>query len=396
MGLITYNADTLTITVSGFISTEPCTLDDIVDADSANGWGVFSKLGGYLYRSTARIRLESGWVKDNNKHLVIEGATLASPILDIVGTWQFGDEYSDRLGKDGGSITIACDNGANPHIQLDGQLRLFGCQLADISPSYYGISGSGLFTAYCSIICGLNPYVEVDFNYCKHSRFYLYYGTRGKITNHRMFDTYGILWNTGNLTFENVVQSGGSGLRFLVSTNYEVTDLTYDALITWFHYDHVHTLKFYNTCKFAVCDSNGDLLPGATLTFEDTQGNVQVAGTDNSGYTERIKLLVNTVTGYQGEQDITTHIPYKLTVSKPGYTTRIEYLYIDKRIELETITLKTDDTSLTDLMASLQTHRAITEKHELLLKPWVADNRRRLTRLVVKDKLKLTDRLTMR
>jgi hypothetical protein len=47
-------------------------------------------------------------------------------------------------------------------------------------------------------------------------------------------------------------------------------------------------------------------------------------------------------------------------------------------------------------MASLQTHRAITEKHELLLKPWVADNRRRLTRLVVKDKLKLADRLTMR
>ena len=72
MGLITYNPDEKKITISGFTNTEPCTFEDIYQADITNGWGVFTKFGDRNYKTNAKLLFKYCYFTDNYATLLME------------------------------------------------------------------------------------------------------------------------------------------------------------------------------------------------------------------------------------------------------------------------------------------------------------------------------------
>ncbi len=57
---ITYDSDTNTITVSGYLGANPCTFSDVWQADQGSGWGVVGRQGTCQFLLGCKLQIGDG------------------------------------------------------------------------------------------------------------------------------------------------------------------------------------------------------------------------------------------------------------------------------------------------------------------------------------------------
>ena len=173
------------------------------------------------------------------------------------------------------------------------------------------------------------------------------------------------------------------------------------------------------TFNLLVQNKNGYGVAGATVKLYDKDDNLLFEDqTDGFGRlsTKEVKVRLyeppDGWTGWYNSSDPKVdYNPFRLVVEHEDYFTAEFTVSINSKVDWLCV-LTSEPVGLDELRNELNAHRNATEgllqktfdntqicindKYGLLLKPPLAGGTRRLTRLVVKDKLKLTDRLTMR
>ncbi len=114
--MISYNAGTNTILVTGYSLLTPCNFTDIYNADVAGGWGVVSKQGTNQFHFTVKLQIGDGsintWFADIKKGIRFSGAITTDwqNLIDIKtsGHFRIGEVVDDakKITKHGCSIFV--------------------------------------------------------------------------------------------------------------------------------------------------------------------------------------------------------------------------------------------------------------------------------------------------
>jgi len=235
---ITYNPSTNIITVTGFSSSDPCTFEDIYQADVNNGWGVVSKQEEQYIINCGLVigdGTTSTWFFDSEKQALfkvanvpIEGTTRykATCLVKSYANMKLGLEYdiTNRIGWKGCHLKLDVSDAFGLIAQGSGNLYLYNCCL-HASHAYGNGSNSwgghnGQLVVWDSTINGglyiATPHHDLNRatpHHEGHGNGYLVSLSSVTIDNPRVFGCYGT-YNGAFVFFK------GSGISVTVKNSY--------------------------------------------------------------------------------------------------------------------------------------------------------------------------------
>jgi len=338
-----------TILVTGYNSEETaCSFTDISDADTAGGWGRFTKQGDSQFYLNCYLT-----IGDNETATYFIDISKQITIADKLMTYQGHNPIHIKKG----SYFILGE-------LLDAEKRTTrnGCDILSEESllaigSSYTIYGNGVTSNNWGFLrfysCTFRGRITVG--YASYSYFYncffdeaitgMIYGCYlsnvqfenassyviGSPTNAQLIQDIHIR-NCGGMTYP----SGTSGLVrdvVIVDTS-KVARLNFNRILyahnvtcdNWTFYWYLPTTAIcyrYYSFDLKVQNINQEAISGATVTIVDVNGDA-IAGspftTDANGDIAQQDILYGT---YEQSDDLILKSPYTVTISKPGYKTRV-------------------------------------------------------------------------
>jgi len=382
---ITYDAGSNTITVvgdadCGDLESNPCTFEDIYQADQSNGWGKVSKPAEHTYIIDCFIVIGNGstetYFADENKQVNFRAENFCTSNGQKI--LRATSHTHIRFGKVIDEDTKATGNGCQFIIQNDvsywlnflfsyGQVELYSTSV--ILTDRHDIMGGCLSTSYNSRIW--NCIFENSYHFAfTRSTDIFNLTVINSSTFLRRPDATTVVNHCVGLSCSKGVwfQGAGGSVKDVygrkISYAFYLTDLDEndtDCYIINGDFDSwksrwksvVPERKVFRqyTVNLKVVDRNGNPIEGANVVLKDKDGNVVFSETTNS----EGKIPEQTVTygyyqregdGYYNHDDIfTSYSPHTLTISHQNYPSREFKFTLDKKIDW-TIALKDKPTSV--------------------------------------------------
>ena len=443
MGTITYDSAANKIIVSDYDPSTYVTLEDIYQADVSGGWGVVDKIGDLIYRFHCRLKIkDSNFWERNKVWAFVNGIVNPSDKLLVECQYSQNTSYYFRLGEITNLEQRTCKNGCiivNEEKDVSNNVTLFKWFIWG-TDTVIDILATTFKSPYSQ-----DPVVATDTNDYGTIRFWNVYTETNGFQILCLPDIAG-LWGSGSVNTnedtERVFLSGlaqgiwapkylrnvtlrncGKLCTVADQTNVKCINVDSNTWLIEFRdwagpglYGNVSEIY---TLDLLVQNKNGYGVAGATVKLYDKDDNLLFEDqTDGFGRlsTKEVKVRLyeppDGWTGwYNSSEPKVDYNPFRLVVEHEDYFTAEFTVSINSKVDWLCV-LTSEPVGLDELRNELNAHRNATEgllqktfdntqicindKYGLLLKPPLAGGTRRLTRLVVKDKLKLTDRLTMR
>lgn len=392
---ITYDSGTNTITVVGFTEDNPCTFEDIYQADVNNGWGVVNKQNDKQYVINAKLRIGDGstetWFKDIKCHAVITPAESDALYVDNNSTFQLGEKDENGNPYNGCAFFIPNYEGDTPFYGYDnGAWRLYDSII--YYPAFLYLWSRGAVPPTHEII---------------GCRFIKFMGMRiageNSVVKDTVFHADSKSWSMVGLTFKGALKEVSNiysykmmyglyfspmyGLSDAVVTGLKVRDCEYAIRIygeyenyslylinpdidDWnIRWESVSTdaNKVYRQYTFdvKVTDKDGNPLSGATVEVWDKFGNKVVTTMTGGDGSIPTQIVTYGYYAYPTGNTLNSYSPHKVRISKYGYKTIEFYIEVNKPINL-IIPLNAELRSIDDVYNLLDKH----DKKMMALK-WV-------------------------
>lgn len=323
VGVVTYNAGTNIITITGGTVSVPVTLEDVYNADVSGGWGVVFQTSYNQYLLTACFQVGDGstatYFKERFTEIMFENCSFASDSVIIRvknnAVFQLGSVISAtyKTSYEGCSLGVRCYNSSmdmyHKHLlvtESGSTVYLYSCHLWAGYPRYL-IEGSGkivawncLFADRCTWylpVCGAGSEV---FN-CNFAYFdnYGFGGVANQVTMSN--PSFSAFWNSGSYSFNvsNCVVSGFGATIPLVRYygcygNLSLINVDSSDWRVLFYPNPYNSSGFVNriyTLDLTVYDYLFDVYDGADVYVYDNSGLVWSGVTNSSGQIPTVQLL---------------------------------------------------------------------------------------------------------
>lgn len=351
------------ITVSGFSEVTPCTLEDIYQADIANGWGRFLKFGDTQYRCDCNLVVgdwtnsgDESWLVIQNKSLVVDG------ILQIIeyGNFQTGElvDINDKR----------CRYGSHLHFTRKyAKGSFYAFYASPFKGSYstirnrilYSLITGGSYAPYC---------YSYFFSSIKDGGTILPSPSLAEepITNRATICSFGHAIDARTGTYEDIyVHDSNRAIRLPNKTtatvrNLKVRNCTYlfrddafagnwnklylidadtDTWAIYFNNPGVTTEMYRQySVNIMVLDESGSIIDGALVTLVNNEGTVVFSEYTASDGKIAEQIVTSHKYVYESGSDpgISTDFdynPFTIKISKPGYKVYQMVFTLDKKID---------------------------------------------------------------
>ena len=368
---ITYNPSTNIITVTGFTASNPCTFEDIYQADVSNGWGVVLKQQEqYVINSGLVIGdgTTSTWFFDSEKQTLfkvanvpIEGTTeyKATCLVKSYANMQLGLEYDtiNKVGWKGCQLRLDVSNAFGLIAQGSGNLYLYNCCL--YASGAYGNGSntwgghSGQLVIWDSTINGgiyiATPHHDLNRNYVNHEGHgngYLFCFSPVTVNNPQVYGCYGtyngaFVFFKGNgitVTVKNcyarknqrfIVEWGsyGYGNRYFINADTDTWE------ILWTSQSNSVIYRQY-TFDLQCLKRDGSGYLGLNVKIYDVNGNLVVnASTDSEGKIPQ-QVITYGYYDYDNRPNIVLKTPHRIKIYDGPNLIYTSLVKIDKKISM--------------------------------------------------------------
>ena len=398
---ITYNPDTNTIIIVGDEScgnseTNPCTFEDIYQADQQNGWGVFTKLSENVYKTTAKLQCGDGstetWFEEKGTTLIIENT--ASKTNDIIvlfkancnakfGEYIYIEDADDYVVKNGVIFLIRETNYDLAHFKIDSgsNVEFYGCGFYRTADSKEHLQVRGYVKKFigCAFNIGTNLIQNAVVRNC------VYNG--GGVAEYINSDIRGL---TAISYVDYLIWAGANPIEvrnsvFIVSdrlldtrikkgqVNKFINCKSNKWVVRWLlneGEESGETQRIY-AVRFKVTDVNRNPLANREVKVYDKNGNkIAEAVTDSNGLTPEVEILYAKLTNPYSDgkwhtftdEDWEYFNPFTVEV---WYGNELEFKGILTDLDVDStyiqITVKPSSLTLTDVLNEIQTNRNMIE-----------------------------------
>ncbi len=307
MAIITYNSNTNILDADGGTVADPIVLEDLYDADQAEGWGVFHRLGTGIYFSTAILRFGS----NATTYVALDGPIVLT--VDAQGTYVDPVRFWNNCHVEGTRAYLCVLNPSGwKSFDLRGTAEFERCAFdGDVdsrSPQQYRLCLFGNEARRGGFeLCTIGRSVSEEFDPGSHGNTYI-----------ERRDPLG--------AGETVEEYGGRLLGFLrfrhTGTNCIWTDaLGFPEHVDGFGTGDTRWARFDFTAMPVVLDAEGQPVEGAQVTWTDDDGAEQ------ADYTTESDGLPDDDVALPSRQydDPGTHLdPFSISEFSP-YTLRVEW-----------------------------------------------------------------------
>lgn len=328
--------------------------DDILTADVAGSWDVFTEPVSNVYKCLAMLHIGDGSTtttfSDTEKIVymywfwkVTAAATITFGQLETIG----GNKGWD------GCHFYHCQYGWDTRwTDFSGTHNFYGCTLNALTTGDSDIVfNAGTTTLYDTDIVGVN--IGPNFAGGTITLVRGFFAGRSYSVSFNVIGTYtDCQFVNVHLTKNNLIFDGATGSKLNVSgfTGGRIFYLVDSTFNSFAYSGHAGTeLDIYVKYRFdlKVVDNNGDGISGVTVTIDDSEGTEVFSGsTDGSGDITQQQLVKELREATRPDPEtVTSKTPHTVTISKAGYATRtIKYTMSKKREEIEKLTA--DGTSI--------------------------------------------------